>query len=601
MPDYNTALQAVIDSVATKAATAQPNDLAYLGKALEAVAPGSSASLIVQLGTSQKQAVNDAGTAQVAAVNQAGATQAQAVNDVGTAKVAAVNTAGNAQVTAINAAGSSLIETVVDFAAASVASAPSAMKKEVRIIGAAALDFTVINLTLPDATTLTEARKNFRIRNETYAIVQVKNADGANLFKISPRAIGKLWTGKTSATDWRGTDSAIPVPTQRLAARYPDYQSNAKGRFSIPSWYDGSYTYQPSGVVNMAIALDASGAPAAMVGHTIGYNGSTTQFRGYLTWGSLGSGALATSVGAATFSFGGTSWAQDCLTFPPLKYGQIFGISTNTNQNPSYLSLYYANTTDGSAGFLAQYQEGNSVYYHNAHGMAFGGGDYAAAVIRPSASGSSTYVIARYKMNAAGTPTAAGSIAISASDAVVQVSDKYLLTYDGTSSRLFDMTVAGTTLNPVSTWVPAELTGGGGSYTGLYFGNGVFSLNNGIYKYGGGTTLTKVSTSGAAIASGFSSNTPYMGAVFSPVDGVCQVGRCTYYLTCNGGAAVQVSNVNTSYVAVNERPGGTDFTAYVGSVGDSVIAVSAITYNYQYQAYFDVTVSPMDRISAMQI
>ena len=95
MSDINSAIQSVIDRVAAQAASAAPNDLVYLGKAIEAVSPSNPAAFIVQLGEAQKAAVGAAGTAQVAIVNAAGDNKISQVAASFSQQVALVNALGN--------------------------------------------------------------------------------------------------------------------------------------------------------------------------------------------------------------------------------------------------------------------------------------------------------------------------------------------------------------------------------------------------------------------------------------------------------------------------------------------------------------------------
>lgn len=68
MTDINTAVQAIIDRVAAQAAASNPNDLVYLGKAIEAISPANAAQFVVQVGENEKLGIQSAGAAQLAAL-----------------------------------------------------------------------------------------------------------------------------------------------------------------------------------------------------------------------------------------------------------------------------------------------------------------------------------------------------------------------------------------------------------------------------------------------------------------------------------------------------------------------------------------------------
>lgn len=598
MTDYNSALQSVIDSVAKKAATAAPGDLAYLGKALEAVAPSSAASLIVQLGETQKAGVNTLADQRIVDINSAGDAKLQAVNDAGTAKIAAVTTAGEQQLLQISNAGSSLMETHVELGSSSAVTLSATIKKNVRITGSIAIDFTVVNVTLPDATALLDAASTFYIKNNTFAILAVLNSGGVEIGRVSPYGVGKLVSSRKSANDWSLADGVFPSTKKRLFSHY-HYSTSPFGRFSIPGYFDSgnSYWYYDATTPQMGVVLDAKLKPISLAVLSTGYNTSSTLYKSYISYSAPD--AVDMTLNAAPsgtdFASGSNSSPGNKVCFPPLKYGQIFGVPYYNGQN---LQFAYVNVVDGSRGTLASYNNGNNNNSCTAYGLAFGDGDYAVAVIRPNGSGTTSNLIARFKMNAAGAPSAAGSITLSASDIVCQISDKHLMVFDGTSAKVFDMTQAGTTLTPTYQFVAnAVISGAQVGSVGMYFGLNVFALSSGLYRYDGNQTITKVgdNTSGHYLTSSANNS----GSAFSPSQGVSVAGQGAFVLIQTGSRVNVVKFSLKKAMGLSASQSNDPFA--LGAFGDLVLFAQAYTYSYNNQSWFDMCASEIERVSSLLI
>ena len=99
--NMDNAISNLLTRAKNSATTATAEELVYLAKAIEAVAPGESINFLMQ-------AAED----EVATINSTGTTKVNAVNSAGTTKVNAVNSAGNAKVSEINALATGTFKTV---------------------------------------------------------------------------------------------------------------------------------------------------------------------------------------------------------------------------------------------------------------------------------------------------------------------------------------------------------------------------------------------------------------------------------------------------------------------------------------------------------
>jgi len=89
--NMDTAISNLLTRAKDAAGTATAEELVYLSKAIEAVAPGESLNFLVQTAAGELAAVNAAGTAGTDAITAMGAAKVTAVTDAGNAKVAEVN------------------------------------------------------------------------------------------------------------------------------------------------------------------------------------------------------------------------------------------------------------------------------------------------------------------------------------------------------------------------------------------------------------------------------------------------------------------------------------------------------------------------------
>lgn len=598
MADYNSALQAIIDTVAAKANTAAPGDLAYLGKALEAVAPGSAASLIVQLGESQRNNMTTLADQREADINTLADTKLADVESAGQAKVSAVISAGEQQLTQIANEGLSLVETHVDCGSSSAVSLSAGMKKNIRVTGSIAIDFTVVTLTLPDATALMDAARTFYVKNDTFAILAVLNSSGVEIGRVSPYGVGKMATTRKSANDWIIADGVFPSTKKRVFSHYA-YQGTPFGRFIIPGYLDTSnnYWYFDSNTPQLSIVLDAKLKPIALAILSTGYNSSSGLYKSYISYSSpdVADLALNSAPTGTDFASGPNSTTNSKVCFPPLKYGQIFAVP---HYNGNTLQFAYINVMDGTRGTLGSYINGTNNNQCNAYGLAFGDGSYAVAVIKPYGSGSTTNAIVRFKMNASGSPTAAGSIALSTSDVVCQISDKHIMVFDGTSAKVFDMTQEGSSLVPTFQFVASSVVGGAlAGSVGMYFGANVFALSNGLYRYDGSQTFTKVgdNTSGFYLNSSVNNS----GAAFSPLLGVSVSGQSSFVLAQSGSRINVVKFDMKKAAGLSASQSGYPFA--LGAFGDLVLFAQAYPYSTTNQSWFDMAATEIERVSSLLI
>lgn len=80
MTDFNNAIQSVIDRVQASAATASPNDLVYLAKAIEAAGPASAVSFLVQLAEAEKAQITGLTTQKMSDITTAAAAKIAEIN-----------------------------------------------------------------------------------------------------------------------------------------------------------------------------------------------------------------------------------------------------------------------------------------------------------------------------------------------------------------------------------------------------------------------------------------------------------------------------------------------------------------------------------------
>lgn len=105
--NMETAITNLLTRAQASAANATAEELVYLAKAIEAVAPGESTNFLVQAGETQVADVNSAGTTKVNEVNSAGTTQVNAVNSAGNTKIADINASLSTQLKTVG--GQSLV------------------------------------------------------------------------------------------------------------------------------------------------------------------------------------------------------------------------------------------------------------------------------------------------------------------------------------------------------------------------------------------------------------------------------------------------------------------------------------------------------------
>ena len=105
--NMDNAISNLLTRAKNAASTATAEELVYLAKAIEAVAPGESINFLMQAAEDEVTTISNTGTTKVNDVNSAGTTKVNAVNSAGTTQVNAVNTAGANQVAALLASGGS--------------------------------------------------------------------------------------------------------------------------------------------------------------------------------------------------------------------------------------------------------------------------------------------------------------------------------------------------------------------------------------------------------------------------------------------------------------------------------------------------------------
>ncbi|UTY60404.1 hypothetical protein [Massilia sp. erpn] len=176
------AIGAIVDRVASQVATAKPNDLVYLAKAIEGVGAGSQVSFLTALASNQQEIINDIGKNKLSDINAAGAAQIVDVNKTGANQLASIN-----QTTANSLAN--------------ISNAFSQQVSTVQALGTVSGN-VVVNLSLGSAITLTPSAASM----VTFSGIAVSGATYWEVEVIAPAA----WPVTFNNVSWDG-GSAPPL------------------------------------------------------------------------------------------------------------------------------------------------------------------------------------------------------------------------------------------------------------------------------------------------------------------------------------------------------------------------------------------------------
>lgn len=492
------ALQARISNLS---ATATPEELVWLSKAIEQLSAKTTVFDILAEGGNQLDLVTAAGSAKMSAVNVAGDTKLNAVNAAGNAKIDAVNAAGNAQMATLATALTALTVTKVAFADATPMVLQASIAKVIEVVAPPSLDFITLDITLPDASQVNPETLSYTIKNKSFAMLRIKNSNGTVMFFVSPKAWGKLSTKRASATDWFGADAPIlnTIGKVQLDAN-GSYQA---GRFSSPSMTtqapDNLGVY-PTSADGMVPVTDANDNLRWMMGRGTIWNGTTRRMGIWPVTADVNlGGSMPTQFGA-----GGAMWDTDSTGYgtPPLKYvAAMFGpqstslrvVSMNGDGGPMPSGIQYAGTSHNWSG-----------------SFAFKKGEYLVIAYQPSAA--TSMILNRWKCNPDGSLSAAGTVSIAKASGLVQVSDEVLMAHDGTGGVFYDMAGAGTSIGILGSTVNADL-GSFGNQVGIYLGDNLFTTNGGIFKFSSGAnTVARMTTCGGTKVDGMSGYTAHWPA-----------------------------------------------------------------------------------------
>lgn len=488
--DIQTEVDYLRGIIAAKLPTATPKELAYLGRAIESLAGHSAGYDLIQIRTNAISTVTALATTKSSEVTTHAATKVTEVTTAGNTGVSDVNAAGATQVTNIAAVVAAAAKTAVVFANSSPIALLAGLNRLVEVTAAASLDFTMLDITLPSATTMTQAVPVYQFRNKSYGFLRLKDSGGSVIGYIAPRAWGRLETTKASANAWSFQEAPFMLTDQQVgidatanwgsvgriqqqyfeSAGHPNYLGNTVA-FPTPI-LDATGEFMVASADRLGMYQVSGGGP--FYGCAIYLNNLLTRYNVTPSMPSL------FTTNANTF-----------IPYPPLRNLAAFLIATSSGNTNWYAeTMRYDGTYPGQTMGLIP---GNAAAPTCIVTMAFDKGQYAMTFFKPS---SGSIVISRQLADPTGRFVAAGSITVANTGVgICQISDKHLMVIDaGTNTgSIYDMSVGGTTLSVLTTYVDASLAGMGNQF-GMYLGDNMCMMSSGAYKWNG-TALTRVDTS----------------------------------------------------------------------------------------------------------
>lgn len=612
--DLNTALVNLSTQIANKAATATPEELAYLAKAVEGI--GGKANVldiqilsdqrkadITALGDAKKNEIVDLTASKKDEIVTLTGTKKTEISDLAAAKktdfdtnaatrkadfIATANSAdlttratsleGRATATEAKTAsfGSDLPSRKLATTSAGLTLVAADMGLVIEVDCAKALDFTTLDLVLPDATTIPAVflHREIAVKNRSLAKWTVKNGVGTVLATVQPYGWARLVLSAQDAKAgvWRVTPLSLPAVRDRLTNHSGGPAGALAGEFTGPNGHGYTQGYATYGDFAFAVpCMDDTGtrfAGSAMVTRTRDSNwGYSGFFIGPLSYDAGFPGFVgATSNGNNYAWSGGGAQYWNAL---PVRGGVVtFGIN---NQNGLHdIGLYRAPAFNSRINVETSLGYNSTYYFATAH--TFGDGQFLVMAFANS-SGQLT-LLRRYRFKSDGSVESAGSITLSTSGSyVAQINDSLMAVHNGTAFGIYDMTAAGTSLAPVST--PASpFPAGMANKCALPVGRDALIASDGAYRWDG-TNLTKVA---AGYTHNFGMTSWYVIACrdgFSSIMNPCGSGQSVAYFSDAGSLSYRAGD---RIVGPGMQTGGYDGRLWPLG-GDAVVA----SYSWCYQ------------------
>lgn len=500
------------------AGNASAEELVYLSKAAETLGASATIFDMIDYADDKVKEITDTATAKKAEVTTTGNTQAARVATEGDTQVARVGAAGDAEVTRINNAYSILDAsgaTRVNFGTGTAYTALSSIRTRIEVYADDTTPFRSLNLTLfnPAAVTDPPFPAKYTIRNRSYQNVVLKNNAGTLLLTIPPHGAAEVWRTKTAWTNaqlfgYRGFSGRPKLAhTNPVTDTTPPYDAPAF-QISAGHNYTASAPVYPHDAKSWgaAVELDANGDPARLWQFGRAYNSSNANPAGTWCMGhnyiNLPIATTGTTFSAAAYTYNGVmanatgsniqnacpvawSWA--------LKFGMIFCFKDSAMG--SYRT--WKSSANNYNNYLSEVDSTTAGIFDSVYAVQFND-DRILFVFRNA----SVIRVVGYRCTSVSTgPERMGEATVNGGQ-FAKISDKEFVLSTPYSAVVYDV-YANNTLSPTASLGTHPL--GSTLGIGLYWGGGVFTINNGTFAWNG-TAFTKVSAATAVVGSTYHGN-----------------------------------------------------------------------------------------------